>query len=44
MLSLLARIRSLLRGVRRGDALNDDMEAEFAFIWSCAPRISCERG
>ena len=29
MLSLIARIRSLLRGVRRGDALNDDMEAEF---------------
>jgi putative ABC transport system permease protein len=29
MLSLVARIRSLLRGVRRGDALNDDMEAEF---------------
>src|SRR4051812_19011386 len=29
MLSLLARIRSLLRSVRRGDALNDDMEAEF---------------
>src|SRR4051812_43280415 len=29
MLSLLARIRSLLRGVRRGDSLNDDMEAEF---------------
>ena len=29
VLSLLARIRSLLRGVRRGDALNDDMEAEF---------------
>ena len=29
MLSLLARIRSLLRGIRRGDALNDDMEAEF---------------
>jgi putative ABC transport system permease protein len=28
MSSLLARIRSLLRGVRRGDALNDDMEAE----------------
>jgi predicted permease len=27
--SLLARIRSLLHGVRRGDALNDDMEAEF---------------
>jgi predicted permease len=27
--SLLARIRSILRGVRRGDALNDDMEAEF---------------
>jgi putative ABC transport system permease protein len=29
MLSLIARIRSLLRGVRRGDALNDDIEAEF---------------
>ena len=29
MLSLLARIRSLLRGIRRGDALNDDMDAEF---------------
>src|SRR5215216_5064364 len=29
MLSLLSRIRSLLRGVRRGDALNDDMDAEF---------------
>src|SRR5690349_5051409 len=29
MVSLLARIQSLLRGVRRGDALNDDMEAEF---------------
>src|SRR5215217_2898179 len=29
MLSLLARIRSVLRGIRRGDALNDDMEAEF---------------
>jgi predicted permease len=29
MWSLLARIRSLLHGVRRGDALNDDMEAEF---------------
>src|SRR5689334_13297498 len=29
MLSLLARIRSLLRGIRRGDALNDDMAAEF---------------
>src|SRR5215208_5886986 len=29
MLSLLARIRSLLRGIRRGDALNADMEAEF---------------
>src|SRR5688500_9658420 len=29
MLSLVARIRSLLRGVRRGDALNDDIEAEF---------------
>src|SRR6476469_8453716 len=29
MLSLLARFRSLLRGIRRGDALNDDMEAEF---------------
>ena len=28
-MSLLARIRSLLRGIRRGDALNDDMEAEF---------------
>ena len=25
----LARLRSLLRGLRRGDALNDDMEAEF---------------
>ena len=29
MLSLLARIRSLLHALRRGDALNDDMEAEF---------------
>lgn len=29
MSSFLARIRSLLRGVRRGQALNDDMEAEF---------------
>ena len=29
MLSLLARIRSLLRGIRRGNALNDDMEGEF---------------
>src|SRR3954452_14108528 len=29
MWSLLAQFRSLLRGVRRGDALNDDMEAEF---------------
>jgi hypothetical protein len=29
MLSLLARSRSLLRALRRGDALNDDMEAEF---------------
>ena len=29
MLSLLARIRSLLRALRRGDALNEDMEAEF---------------
>lgn len=29
MSSLLARIRSLLRGVRRGDALNDEMDAEF---------------
>ena len=29
MLSHLARIRSLLRALRRGDALNDDMEAEF---------------
>jgi len=29
MLSLLARFRSVLRGIRRGDALNDDMEAEF---------------
>lgn len=28
-MSLLARIRSLLFGIRRGDALNDDMEAEF---------------
>ena len=31
MLSLLARVRSLLRGIRRGDALNDDMVAEFRF-------------
>jgi predicted permease len=31
MLSLLARVRSLLRGIRRGDALNDDMDAEFRF-------------
>src|ERR1044072_6870547 len=30
MLSLLARTRSLLRALRRGDALNDDMEAEAA--------------
>ncbi|HWJ16818.1 MAG TPA: permease prefix domain 1-containing protein, partial [Gemmatimonadaceae bacterium] len=29
MLSLLVRIRSLLRGIRRGDALNTDMDAEF---------------
>src|SRR6188768_1859000 len=29
MLFLLARIRSLLSGIRRGDALNDDMDAEF---------------
>jgi len=29
VLSLVARLRSLLRGFRRGDALNDDMEAEF---------------
>jgi putative ABC transport system permease protein len=29
MLSLLARIRSLMHALRRGDALNDDMEAEF---------------
>src|SRR5688572_33482037 len=29
MLSLLARIRSVLHALRRGDALNDDMEAEF---------------
>jgi predicted permease len=29
MSSVLARLRSLLRGVRQGDALNDDMEAEF---------------
>ena len=29
MSSLLVRIRSFLRGVRRGDALNADMEAEF---------------
>jgi predicted permease len=29
MHSLLARFRSLLRALRRGDALNDDMEAEF---------------
>jgi putative ABC transport system permease protein len=28
-MSLLARIRSLVRGIRRGAALNDDMEAEF---------------
>ncbi len=28
-MSLLARIRSVLRGIRRGEALNDDMEAEF---------------
>jgi hypothetical protein len=31
MFSLFARVRSLVRGVRRGDALNDDMEAEFRF-------------
>src|ERR1051326_8801112 len=30
MLSLLARTRSLLRALRRGDALNDDMAAEAA--------------
>src|SRR3954469_4947619 len=29
MMFLLARIRSLLSGIRRGDALNDDMDAEF---------------
>src|SRR6185503_12255446 len=29
MLSLLARSRSLFRALRRGDALNDDREAEF---------------
>ena len=29
MWSLPARLRSLLRGVRRSDALDDDMEAEF---------------
>jgi len=29
MLSLPARLRSLLRGIRRSNALNDDMEAEF---------------
>src|SRR5687768_3952612 len=29
ILSHLARIRSLLRALRRGDALNEDMEAEF---------------
>src|SRR5919107_739232 len=29
MLSIAARIRSLLRGIRRGDALNDEMDAEF---------------
>lgn len=29
MSSLLARVRSVLRGVRRGDALNDEIEAEF---------------
>ena len=29
MSSVLARIRSLLRGIRRGNALNDDMDAEF---------------
>src|SRR5688500_11637533 len=29
VLSHLARIRSLLRSLRRGDALNDDVEAEF---------------
>src|ERR1044071_4651939 len=29
MVSLLARIRSHLRDIRRGDALNDDMQAEF---------------
>jgi predicted permease len=29
MLSLLARFRSVLRGIRRGAALNDDMVAEF---------------
>ncbi len=28
-MSLVARFRSLLRGFRRGDSLNDDMEAEF---------------
>src|SRR5919107_1088916 len=29
MSSVIARTRSLLRALRRGDALNDDMEAEF---------------
>lgn len=37
MLSLLARIRSLLRALRRGDALNDDMGAEFRLHMVCAP-------
>ena len=29
MLSFTARLRSLLRGIRRSDALNDEMDAEF---------------
>ena len=29
MLPLVARLRSLLHALRRGEALNDDMEAEF---------------
>ena len=52
MSSLLARIRSLLHGVRRGDALNDDMDAEFRLHMElraedpiCLPNASfrCER-
>jgi hypothetical protein len=44
MLSLLARFRSVLRGIRRGDALNDDMEAEFRLHMDLRAENSCERG